>query len=123
MSSIDTKNLSATIDQINTSILEVRAVKSTHPELKLGLYEGNVGSLLNAYREGDLSFDECTERLIPRQAVAKALAGAEESLITLIDHSIGAECLYRGNACLHCQNLIKVRATIAALGLPAAKDK
>lgn len=52
-------NLAEKIRQINSLIQEVREYKTAHPEERLGYYERNVGSLLNAYREGDLSFDDC----------------------------------------------------------------
>jgi hypothetical protein len=51
------------IRQINALIQEVREYKSAHPEAAVGFYERNVGSLLNAYREGDIGFDDCVQRL------------------------------------------------------------
>ena len=79
MSKLDAEGLQDAIDEISASILQVRNYKNEHPELKVGFYEGSVGGLLNAYREGDLSFDECTERLILRATVAAALAALRAS--------------------------------------------
>lgn len=56
------EELSAKIDQIHYLISEVRAFKVDHPEHRYGFYL-NPGSILNAYREGDLSFDACVDAL------------------------------------------------------------
>lgn len=55
--------MSAKIDQIGRLIQEVREYKAAHPESLTGYYVNNYGSLLNAYREGDLGFDECVALL------------------------------------------------------------
>ena len=46
------------IDIVNKLIREIRDVKVRFPELKVQHNPDNVGSVLNAYREGDLSFEE-----------------------------------------------------------------
>lgn len=56
-------DIQAKTDQLNALFLEVRAYKCEHPETRAGFYTSNYGSLLNAYREGDLGFDECIEYL------------------------------------------------------------
>lgn len=50
---------------IATAIADLRHFKEQHPALKVGHYEGNPGSILNAYREGDLTFDEAVKALTP----------------------------------------------------------
>lgn len=55
--------VTAKIDQIGRLIQEVREYKAAHPESLTGYYVNNIGSLLNAYREGDLGFDECVTLL------------------------------------------------------------
>jgi hypothetical protein len=60
---MEKQELQGNIDTINRLILEVRAFKVAHPEHKTGFQPGSPGSLLNAYREGDIGFDECVELL------------------------------------------------------------
>lgn len=45
------------------TIKELRQLKAEFPEHSSSFYEGNAGSILNAYREGDLSFDEAVTEL------------------------------------------------------------
>ncbi len=49
----------AKVTQLNRLFREIQNYKAEHPETKAGYYADDYGSLLNAYREGDLSFDEC----------------------------------------------------------------
>ncbi len=51
------------IQTIMDTIKTLRALKERHPELKCTFYHHSHGSLLNAYREGDISFDECVRLL------------------------------------------------------------
>jgi len=112
MGKLDAEGLQDAIGEINASILQVRHYKNEHPELKVGFYEGNVGSLLNAYREGDLSFDECTERLIPRAAVRDALAELREKLQPGLFWTEGT----------HARAMADFDATMTALGLGAREE-
>lgn len=54
------------LNQLNALFKEIQSDKATHPESKLGHYL-TVGSILNAYREGDLTFEECHELLEVKQ--------------------------------------------------------
>lgn len=47
------------IETINRLIAEVRAEKAADPSKRCGYRPRDPGSLLNAYREGNISFDEC----------------------------------------------------------------
>jgi hypothetical protein len=49
-------------EKLNLAFLELQAYKREHPELRLG-YNTSFGSLLNAYREGDIEFEECIKIL------------------------------------------------------------
>lgn len=51
------------VAQFNKLHKEIQSRKASYPENKTGYYPKNYGSLLNAYREGDLSFNECLELL------------------------------------------------------------
>lgn len=51
------------VKQINALIQEVMAMKKETPELKNGYYPSSYGSILNAYREGDLSFTQAVKAL------------------------------------------------------------
>lgn len=44
-------------------IVELRRIKEQNPRLTNSYYPQSCGSLLNAYREGDLDFEECVELL------------------------------------------------------------
>lgn len=50
------------IDAIHVLIEEVRAHKQMHPEDRVA-HTTHPGSILNAYREGDLTFDEAVAEL------------------------------------------------------------
>lgn len=65
----DARTLALKVNQLNEIFKDVQAYKQAHPEAKLGYRPANYGSLLNAYREGDISFDECIEllRAVPRE--------------------------------------------------------
>ncbi len=45
------------------TIIELRRLKEKYPEMANSYYPTRRGSLLNAYREGDLTFDECLKEL------------------------------------------------------------
>lgn len=47
------------VSKLNKVFQEVQAYKRAHPETKTTFYTNNIGSLLNAYREGDVEFEEC----------------------------------------------------------------
>lgn len=49
--------------KISESLNRLRAAKAVFPQLKSGHYAGSAGSILNAYREGDLTFDEAVTEL------------------------------------------------------------
>jgi hypothetical protein len=49
--------------QIMVGMEELRQMKKEDPSLKSGHYENSFGSILNAYREGCLDFDEAIEAL------------------------------------------------------------
>lgn len=57
-------------ESIAAQIARLRDAKREDPELRVGFYAGNQGSILNAYREGDVSFDEAV-------ALIEALAKSE----------------------------------------------
>src|SRR5438128_2249527 len=59
MSDISTEELTAKVEQIGALIKELREHKAEHPETITGYYLNSYGSLLNAYREGDISFEDC----------------------------------------------------------------
>lgn len=59
----DAKTLELKVRQLNEIFLDVQAYKAAHPEVRCGYYPQDYGSLLNAYREGDVSFEECIELL------------------------------------------------------------
>jgi hypothetical protein len=59
---IDTELL-AKVNRLNELLVEVRQYKFTHPESCVGYYPNDPGSLLNAYREGDIGFYECISLL------------------------------------------------------------
>jgi hypothetical protein len=67
-------NIKAKTNQLNALFLEVQAYKREHPQERIGFYTSSYGSLLNAYREGDLSFDECIEHLKAKESTARAAA-------------------------------------------------
>ena len=59
------------VSELNTLLVEIRALKSVHPGCRLSFSPYLAGSILNAYREGDLNFDEAVraiENLTQKQA-------------------------------------------------------
>lgn len=50
--------IAISVHRLNRLHLEVEAFKQKHPEAKAA-FRMTFGSLLNAYREGDISFDGC----------------------------------------------------------------
>lgn len=52
-----TTQLHPKLKQLNTLFKEIQADKAAYPETKIGYYY-SVPSILNAYREGDLSYDD-----------------------------------------------------------------
>lgn len=53
------KELQQKVGELNALFKAIQLYKAEHPDEKLGFYATNLGSLLNAYREGDLGFDDC----------------------------------------------------------------
>ena len=68
------------IARLNTLHKEIQKYKQEHPEEKVGHYPNSYGRILNAYREGDLTFDECVELLpkVPETGQLRAAAEAVE---------------------------------------------
>jgi hypothetical protein len=58
-----TARLHPKLNALNRIFKEIQADKAAHPETKVGYYY-SVPSILNAYREGDLSFDEACNLLM-----------------------------------------------------------
>jgi len=52
-----TTQLHPKLNELNRLFKEIQSDKKAHPETKIGYYL-SVPSILNAYREGDLDFDE-----------------------------------------------------------------
>lgn len=95
-------------EQIFERIQELRQFKRANPSIR-GAYSLNFGSILNAYREGDLTFEEATEacnRVKPspnslsmRLECNRAMCFANEILricaglptVTALDISLGEE--------------------------------
>ena len=53
------ETITSKVNRLNALFGEIQAYKAANPEARLGYYTANLGSLLNAYREGDIGFDEC----------------------------------------------------------------
>lgn len=51
------------IESVSVGIKRLREIKADHPDLKHGHYGGVPGSILNAYREGDMTFEEAVKEL------------------------------------------------------------
>jgi hypothetical protein len=88
------ENLHAKLAQLNRLLKEIQDYKAAHPESKCSYSPGVIGSLLNAYREGDIGFDDCVK------AMTKTTSGVwdEEELATRIikvSHALQSEA-YRG---------------------------
>lgn len=58
------------VNQINDTLLALRRIKEQNPGLRLG-YSTAPGSILNAYREGDISFEACISEFDARERRAK----------------------------------------------------
>lgn len=65
-----TLHLHPKLHQLNRLFKEIQSDKQAHPETKLGYYY-SVPSILNAYREGDLTFQECSDLLMIKPEVLK----------------------------------------------------
>lgn len=63
-------DIQAKVNELNRLLVEIRAYKAAHPESRVGYYH-SIPSLLNAYREGDVGFDECVA-LLREVCAAKA---------------------------------------------------
>lgn len=50
-------------NQVNHAMANLSQLKRSHPELAVDFRDDSVGSILNAYREGDLSFQSVVMRL------------------------------------------------------------
>ena len=57
------QELQSKIDQINKLLKEVQTAKKKDKSLRLGTMGLHPGCILNAYREGDLTFDEAIKKL------------------------------------------------------------
>lgn len=51
------------VRQINDNLSTVRMIKDANPSLKVSVYKNNVGSILNGYREGDVTFEDAVSML------------------------------------------------------------
>lgn len=60
------------IEIINASVRKVCELKAKFPEHRLGYYPDSPGSLLNAYREGDLDFDTAVALLFDTDKLSDA---------------------------------------------------
>lgn len=59
---MDNCDVQSDIETINKLVKKVSEYKESHPDARLGYYL-TYPSLLNAYREGDIGFDECVSAL------------------------------------------------------------
>jgi hypothetical protein len=66
MSSAINTELHEKVNRLNDLLREIRQYKDAHPESKDGYNPRSVGSLLNAYREADIDFEDCVQ-LLSRQ--------------------------------------------------------
>ncbi|RLF43311.1 MAG: hypothetical protein DRN17_06540 [Thermoplasmata archaeon] len=55
--------LDAKAEIVREGIREMAAIKDANPRFKVGVSFSDPGSILNGYREGDISFDEATRAL------------------------------------------------------------
>jgi hypothetical protein len=74
--------------QIAELISKVRQMKRENPVLRLGFYNSNYGSLLNAYREGDLSFEEAVSYM--QQITDRAVEGERKRCATTLEEQAKA---------------------------------
>jgi len=51
--------------KVHAAMIDLRQLKKRHPDLRVHVNELSVGSILNGYREGDISFDEASGMLSP----------------------------------------------------------
>ena len=58
----DAQRVNQLVVTVTNSITELRQIKRDNPELALG-YTCSHGGILNAYREGDLTFNEAVAEL------------------------------------------------------------
>jgi len=58
----DIRKVNELVVIVSNAISELRELKRNNPELKLG-YVNSYGGVLNAYREGDLTFKEAISEL------------------------------------------------------------
>src|SRR6266700_3755267 len=49
------------VDSLNKALLAIREYKKKNPKSAIPFYRTIPGSILNAYREGDIGFDECLD--------------------------------------------------------------
>jgi hypothetical protein len=75
--------------QIAELISKVRQMKRENPVLRLGFYNSNYGSLLNAYREGDLEFQEAVRYM--QGITDRAVEGERKRCATLLRHQQSPE--------------------------------
>jgi hypothetical protein len=76
--------IQAKVDQLNKLHAEIQSYKKEHPESRLGYWLG-YDSLLNAYREGDISFDDCVEAMN-----SKARSSKYDEALILLDRLLNA---------------------------------
>ena len=85
------------VSQLNNLFTEIQSYKREHPEQRLGYYEQSIGSILNAYREGDLSFDEAIAAINNTRATPSPVV--DESTYPLCP--VCPKC-QQGYICEHC---------------------
>lgn len=72
-------DLRGKVEQLNRLFKEIQAYKEAHREQRIGYYTLSLGSILNAYREGDISFDETINAI---QATQSSAASAHPEVST-----------------------------------------
>lgn len=78
------------VNLVNNVHREIIAIKEARPELRCGYYPNSYGSLLNAYREGDITYTECIhllkkiEKGNARDGIIKFYKGTIVSLLIVI---------------------------------------
>lgn len=77
------KRVDALKDLIFKSIEELRTIKAAHPDFRVGV-RNEPGSILNAYREGDVSFDQAKEMIEAKRSDEASLADNE--ILFLVPH-------------------------------------
>lgn len=71
------------------TIRELRQLKAAFPEHASSFYAGNPGSILNAYREGDLTFDEAIAELNQVKPVARKIIQMSSCQV---ENTINTQC-------------------------------